>query len=242
MSRSNRTKDDSCYLEITKLDLEEKYGHTESGRPVASLSFCFLLLVMALMYHCFAGNTWRRSLRHRKANHTLRSMSPAQLAIATKPLSVKMCSQLSSATMTACEYIVSSKSARSKACSSAVRLLIVTALPMKLIGGNENRATTKLTGKGMTPKQDDDDPGDAASTASGSNSATEGLKKSLSAMFDAMCPLAKGKKQKRTSDSDDGDDSSKKRRRGGKNGKPEKNEQSEGGNPDDAVTSSVFYF
>lgn len=112
---------------------------------------------------------------------------------------------------------------------------------MKLIGGNENRATTKLTGKGMTPKQDDDDPGDAASTASGSNSATEGLKKSLSAMFDAMCPLAKGKKQKRTSDSDD-DDSSKKRRRGGKNGKPEKNEQSEGGNPDDAVTSSVFFF
>lgn len=31
--RISRTKDDDVYLEMTKMDLEEKYGHSESGRP-----------------------------------------------------------------------------------------------------------------------------------------------------------------------------------------------------------------
>ena len=32
LSRSNRTKDDTCYVEVTKIDLQEKYGKSESGR------------------------------------------------------------------------------------------------------------------------------------------------------------------------------------------------------------------
>ena len=68
--RSNRTKDDDIYVEMTMVDLELKYGSTEAGRPGACFSrarvWFFQLFPSGFVISFYSGNTWTPSRKPKK--------------------------------------------------------------------------------------------------------------------------------------------------------------------------------